>query len=313
MVGREKKVILFGAVRSSNLVLDVLIRKGVTVEKVFSLDESVSQGVSGYYPIHKTAEKAGIECQKFIKINDPAILEQLKELAPDYIFVVGLSQLISKEFLKCAKEGVIGLHPAPLPKYRGRAAMVWQMLLKETQSAVTLFFIDEGMDSGDIIVQEPFLIGENDYAIDVDEKGLRAVEGAMEKVADMLLKGKIDRMPQDHSKATYLLKRGPEDGEIDWTDSVEEIQRLVRAVSKPYPGAFSYYDGRFKLIIWKADKLKNTKYIGTNGQICEITQDYFDIVCKDGLLRVYSYEVEGDNSLEFKRLVVGHKLKKRGV
>lgn len=312
MGGQEKKVILFGSVRSSDLVLKVLLRKGITVEKVFSLDESVSEGVSGYYPIHKTAEEANIEYRKFVKISDVSILEELKRMTPDYIFVVGLSQLISKEFLNCAKGGVIGLHPAPLPKYRGRAAMVWQMLLKETQSAVTLFFIDEGMDSGDIIVQEPFLIGENDYASDVDEKGLRALEKAMEKVADMLLNGEIERKPQDHSKATYLLKRGPEDGEIDWTDSVDDIHRLVRAVSKPYPGAFSYYDGKFKVIIWRADKLENTRYIGINGQICEVTKDYFDVVCKDGLLRVYAYEIEGDNSSEFKRFVVGHKLKRRG-
>ena len=219
--------------------MKVLVENGVNVIRVFSLDESISENVSGYYPIHKTAEY-GISFRKFTKINDDNIVLEIKEIMPDYIFVVGLSQMISKEILNAAVEGVIGLHPAPLPKYRGRAAMVWQMLLKEKISAVSLFFIDEGMDSGDIIIQEPFEIGEYDYAEDLDKKGLIALEKAIKKLAGMILEGNVPRYTQDESKASYLLKRTPEDGEIDWNQSIYDIQLLIRAVSRPYPGAFSY-------------------------------------------------------------------------
>lgn len=98
------------------------------------------------------------------------------------------------------------------------------------------------------------------------------------------------------------MKRTPEDGRIDWKEPAEKIQRLIRAVSKPYPGAFSDYDGKHKVIFWKADYLENKKYYGISGQIAEVTEDYFDIVCEDGLLRVYEYENQ-DNA----RMIVGHK------
>jgi len=304
------KVVVFGSVGSSNLVLTTLINKGVNVIKVYSLDETKSGNVSGYYPIHKTAKAKGIPYTLFTKINTPDIIEDVKSLAPDYIFVVGLSQIISIDLIDCAKEGTIGLHPAPLPKYRGRAAMVWQMLLKEKTSAVTIFFIDEGMDSGDIIVQEPFEIGENDYAEDLDKKGLEALGRAIEKVADMICKGSVSRTPQDHSKATYLLKRGPEDGEIDWSQSVYDIQLLIRAVSRPYPGAFSYYDGKIKIIFWKADVIPNNKYIGLRGQIAEIGTGYIDVVCEGGMLHIYDYEIVDELNKSHK-LFVGHKFKQQ--
>ena len=305
----HKKVIVAGSVKSSNLVLETLIEEGVDVIKVYSYDGDNKTEISGYYPIHETAKRAGIPYRLFTKLNDTSIIKEIKTLSPDYLFVVGLSQIVSKEIIEAAKEGTIGLHPAPLPKYRGRAAMVWQMLLKEKSSAVSMFFIDEGMDTGDIIVQEPFEIGDSDYAEDLDKKGLEALGRAIKKVARMIKEGHVDRFPQDESKAIYLLKRSPEDGEIDWNQPISDIHLLIRAVSRPYPGAFSYYDGNKKVIIWRADILPNTKYIGINGQIAEKTSTSFDVVCKDGLLHVYDYEVCENNDDKPTKLIVGHKLR----
>ena len=96
---------------------------------VFSLDEKYSKNVSGYYPIHKIAEENGIPYHKFRKINEEENINLIKEISPDYIFVIGLSQLIDKEIIDSAKKGVIGYHPTPLPKFRGRAAIPWQILL----------------------------------------------------------------------------------------------------------------------------------------------------------------------------------------
>lgn len=304
----NQRVVVFGSVKSSDVVLRTLIAANVNVIKVYALDESVSANVSGYYPIHNTASEYGISYSKFVKINAPEIKEELNILAPDYIFVVGLSQLISEDIINAAKEGTIGLHPAPLPKYRGRAAMVWQMLLGEKQSAVTFFFIDSGMDSGDIIVQEPFTIEDTDYAIDMDKKGLVALEKGMKKVAEYIYSGNVPRIKQDESKATYLLKRTPEDGQINWNESIYGIHKLVRAVSHPYPGAYSYYDGIHKTIIWRADIQENKKYIGFNGQIAELNDDYIDVVCKDGILHITDWEVISDE-VPLRKMYVGHKFK----
>jgi len=298
------KSILIGSVVSSKIVLEEMLKVGFPINMVFSLDEKYSENVSGYYPIHEIAEKSGIPYKKFKKIGTPDNVELIRELSPDYIFVIGLSQIINKEIINMARRGVVGFHPTPLPKFRGRAAMVWQVLLGVHETKCTLFMIDEGMDSGDILGQEDYLIEDTDYALDIERKLCETISKLTKKVLKQIMAGSIKPIKQNEAEATYLLIRRPEDGLIDWKEPVEKIQRLVRAVSKPYPGAFSWYDGVHKIIIWKADYLKNRKYIGIPGQICEIYDDYFDIVGCDGLIRVWNYD-----NVDNVKLIVGHKLK----
>ena len=119
-----------------------------------------------------------------------------------------------------------------------------------------------------------------------------------------MVDGTLNPIKQNEDEATYLLKRTPEDGLIDWNQTISDIHRLIRAVSRPFPGAFGMYDGEHKIIIWRAEILDNTKYVGMNGQIAEITADHIDVVCNGGLLRVTEYENE-DNV----KLFVGHKLR----
>lgn len=298
------KFVLIGSVRSSECALEIMIKKNINLQMVFSLDEAYSENVSTYRPIHELAEKNGIPYKKFRKINDFENLEILREIEPDYIFVIGLSQLVKKELLACAKKGVIGYHPAPLPKFRGRAAIVWQILLGIKESAVSLFYLDEGTDSGDIICQEKFLIGDNDYAEDVLQSAKAAALEAISKGIDLILDPMFVPQKQNHDDATYLLKRSPDDGVIDWNDEGEHIQRFIRAVSKPYPGAFSLYEGKQKVIFWKADFIKTNKYYGFNGQIVSKTDKYIEILCKNGLLRVFEYE-----NLSVVKLMVGHRFR----
>ena len=298
------KVVLIGSVYSSNVVLEEMIALDFPINMVFSLDEQYSENVSGYYPIHKTAAPNSIPYKLFKKINDEDNIKILQEINPDYIFVIGLSQIVGKAVISSAKKGVIGSHPTPLPKFRGRAAMVWQILLGIRESAVTMFFIDAGMDSGDIIAQEPYYIDDIDYAEDLDKKGLEALSRLAKKVLQQILANSVNRIKQNEDEATYLLKRTPEDGQIDWHQPCEEIQRLIRAVSRPYPGAFSFYEGKHQVIFWKADFEENKKYFGIPGQIAEISDHELVIVCVDGLLRVFDY-----SNTDAVKFTVGHKFK----
>ena len=298
------KSILIGSVGSSKEMLRAMIEVNLPVSCVFSADESISGQISGYEPIHEMAKENGIPFIKFIKINDPENVKVIQDIAPDYIFVVGLSQLVKKEIIDAAKIGVVGFHPTALPKMRGRAANVWQVLLGIHEAKVSLFFIDEGMDSGDILGQEPFFIEDTDYAMDVRRKIDEAAARLSKRVLKQMIDGTLMPVKQNEEEATYLLRRGPEDGLIDWDWPIQKIHRLVRAVSKPFPGAYGMYDGKHKLIIWRADILENHKYIGMNGQIAEIVEDHIDVVCEDGLLRITEFE-NTDNVL----LRVGHKLR----
>lgn len=298
------KSIVIGSVGSSKIVLEEMLKINFPVDMVFSLDEEYSKNVSGYFPLHEMAAQNNIPYRKFKNINKPEHINTIKEIDPDYIFVVGLSQLVSKELINSAKIGVIGYHPTNLPKHRGRAPIVWQILLGVKKTKCSLFFINEGVDSGEIIGQEEYIIEDTDYAMDVIFKSRKALMKLARRVLPKMLDNTLETKAQNEEEATYLLRRTPEDGKINWNDSVENIQRLIRAVSRPYPGAFSDYDGVHKVVFWKADYMENKKYFGIPGQIAQVTENYIDIVCVDGLLRVYEYE-----NLDGVKIVEGHKFK----
>lgn len=296
--------VLIGAVGTSKEMLEAMIDTKFPISHVFSVDERYSDNISGYQPIHIIAEENQIPFTKIHKINDSENAEIIQAIEPDYIFVIGFSQLVKKEIIDTAKVGVIGFHPTALPKMRGRAANVWQVLLGIHETKCSMFFIDEGIDSGDILGQQEYVIEDTDYALDVERKINEASGKLFRKVLKEIMEGTSHPWKQDEKEATYLLKRNPEDGLIDWNDSITDIHRLIRAVSKPYPGAYGLYDGKHQLIIWRAEMMENKKYIGLNGQIAEVTEDYIDVVCKDGLLRITDYE-NVDNA----KLLVGHKMR----
>lgn len=302
------KSVLIGSVHSSRVVLEELIATGNPPMMVYSLDEAVSQNISGYDPIYEVAQDHGIPFRKFRKISTPEHVEELRQLAPDYLFVVGLSQLVGEPILQTAKQGVVGLHPTPLPKFRGRAAMVWQILLGMRESAITLFLIDKGMDSGPILDQEPFLIGEDDYAADMERSCLEALRRLCRRLFPQMAAGTVRPVPQDETQATYLLKRSPEDGLIDWSLPAQEIRRLIRATSHPYPGAFSHYDGKRLVTFWRADVVDNYRYIGFPGQIAYKEGNILYVLAGDGaLLRMTEYDCQTEGPL-----LVGHRFRQKG-
>ena len=281
-----------------------MIEMDFDVSYVFSLDEKYSDNVSGYDPIHLLAEENGIPNKTFRKINDEENVKIIKEINPDYIFVIGLSQLVSDEIINAAKVGCVGFHPAPLPKFRGRAANVWQHLLGVKESKCTLFFIDNGVDSGDILGQETYYINDGDYAKDVCDAIEKAEYRLVKKVLSEIKNGTLKPVKQNDEEATYTLKRTPEDGLIDWSLEAKKLHLFIRAISKPYPGAYSMYDGKHKFIIYKADLLENNKYYGFNGQIAKINKDSIDVVVNGGLLRILDYE-----NVDDVKLIEGHRFR----
>ena len=296
--------ILVGSVYSSKIVLEEMIRTGFPVDMVFSLDPRYSENVSGYYPIHELAAENNIPYTLFRKIGDEENIEIMRRIGPDYIFVIGLSQLVDKRILDLPGNGCIGFHPTPLPKFRGRAAMVWQVLLGVHETKCTFFKLDEGMDSGDIIGQEDYYIDDDDYAEDVGVKLLDALRRLSRKVFSSIIDGTVTAYKQNEDEATYLMIRRPEDGLIDWKQPAADIHRLIRAVSRPYPGAFGMYDGRHQVIIWRADIVENKNIIGIPGQICRVSDTSIDILASDGIIRATDFE-----NVDGVKLFVGHKLK----
>jgi len=179
-------------------------------------------------------------------------VQVIKKLQPDIVVMCGWRQIIGKDVMAVPKAGFVGFHPTLLPKGRGPAPIINTILNGENHSGVTMFYVDDSLDGGDVVGQEPFDITADDYASDVYEKVIEAGKKLVKKFLPLLVEGKAPRIKQDESKATQFGKRSLKDNEIDLRDSPETIQRKIRALSKPYRGAYIKV-GDKKLVIWKAE------------------------------------------------------------
>lgn len=255
---------------------------------------NISDYCDQYNPL---CNKHKIPLYEIDDINDARIKAKLKELEPDFIFVFGWSQIIDKEILKIPKSGCLGTHPSILPRNRGSAAIPWQILNNEKISAVTLFYLEEGLDSGDIVAQEIFEVDGDETAESFYQKVIEAGKKSIQKNLHLLLKGEAKRTPQNHLLATYLGRRTPEEGIINWSHDNEHIYKLIRAVGKPYLGAYTYYNYK-KIIILEAEPSRQTNYCGTIGSILEKLDDGVLVQTGRGLLKIKRINVEGEGDFK---------------
>ncbi|MEZ4683737.1 MAG: formyltransferase family protein [Caldilineaceae bacterium] len=181
----------------------------------------------------------------------------------DLMFAVSWRYLIPAKVYRQPRLGTFVFHDSLLPAYRGFSPTVWSIINGEPQTGVTLFQIADNVDEGDIVAQQAVPIGPDDTIATVMEEVTQGYLSLLEQNLDKLLCGCAARYPQDHSLATYTGKRLPEDNRIDWYDSTERIYNLIRAVSQPYPGAYTDLCGR-RLRVWAAKRLVNQRrYIGS--------------------------------------------------
>jgi methionyl-tRNA formyltransferase/UDP-4-amino-4-deoxy-L-arabinose formyltransferase/UDP-glucuronic acid dehydrogenase (UDP-4-keto-hexauronic acid decarboxylating) len=172
----------------------------------------------------------------------------VRSINPDLICVASWSYIIPPEMLELPTIGTIGFHYSMLPERRGGAPLNWAIIdgLKET--GITLFYMDEGIDSGDIIAQRAFSIDENDTVKELLDKIEVIAPDLLAENIGGIENGTANRVRQDESLATYTTRRRPEDGEIDWSKTEREIYDFVRALAPPYPCAFTTVGNR-KLVV----------------------------------------------------------------
>ncbi len=186
------------------------------------------------------------------KMSNPEYIEALQTWQPDFGLAIGWYYMIPRSVRDKFPRSVIGIHASLLPKYRGGAPLVWAMIKGETKTGVTLFYLDDGVDTGNIIAQKEIDIGRDDTIKILYDKAVQASIDLVREFIPLIRSGIAPRIPQDHAVATQFPQRRPEDGLIDWSRGAEEIRNFIRAQTKPYPGAFTIIGGK-KIIIWEAD------------------------------------------------------------
>lgn len=282
-------IVFIGCVQFSHATLQhVLTQNGVRVVGVITKKKSVQN--ADFQSLETLASEAGIPCFFDDQNSQDAMGEWLEHINPDVIYCFGWSSLLKNKILNIPALGIIGYHPAALPKNRGRHPIIWALALGLGETGSTFFFMDEGADSGDILNQRIVPIAAADDAASLYRKLTSVALEQITEFTSQLVAGTYQRIKQDHTSANYWRKRSKIDGIIDWRMSAKSIHNLVRALTRPYPGASCLYDAK-EVRIWKTrivdacDPVVNIEA----GKVLEVNQSAITVKCGDGILEILEH------------------------
>ncbi len=231
--------------------LDVLFNYGFDIAAVFTHEDDPDENC-WFGSVKKWAELKNIAVYTTEKVNSPDWIAKIAAINPDVIFSFYYRKMIGREILDLPKIGAFNLHGSFLPAYRGRCPINWVIINGEAQSGVTLHYMIDKPDAGDIVGQKAVAIDLSDTAKTLYDKLCGAAKDLLDELLPLIMKGLIPRRKQDLKAGSYYGGRRPGDGRIDWNKSADEIYNLIRAVTEPYPGAFALLDNDEKIIIWWA-------------------------------------------------------------
>jgi methionyl-tRNA formyltransferase len=269
--------------------LDVLVRRGENIVGVFTHKDNPKEEI-WFKSVAVLARAHGIPVYTPESVNTPEWTENIRSMSPDIILSFYYRNMISEKILSIPRLGAYNMHGSVLPKYRGRVPINWAVLHGERETGATLHHMVKRADAGDIVDQEAVPIGPDDTAFDVFNNVTIAAQKVLERQIDAIKAGKAPRIQQDESQATYFGGRRPEDGRIDWTQSAERIYNLIRAVTHPYPGAFTEFNGQ-RFFIWQAKPLG--RGAGKPGTV--LSTDPLRVATGSGSIEITRYQWEGDH------------------
>lgn len=283
----EPRVLLAAYSEVGVVCLEELLSQGARVIGVFTHADDQFEEI-WFRSVAVTASKAGIPVFTPEDINAPEEIRRIRALRPDFLFSFYYRKMITQEILSIPPLGAFNMHGSLLPRYRGRACVNWAVLKGERKTGATLHAMTSRADAGDIVDQEPVSIEFTDTSRDVFMKVKDAARKIMSRSWPLLREGRSIRRPQDETLATTFGRRTPGDGLIDWNDSATGIYNLVRAVTHPFPGAFTHLGGK-KLFIWKAWPLE-ADVSGKPGKVLGLNP--FIVCAGEGVLRIDHCQIE---------------------
>lgn len=247
-------------------------------------------------PVKRAAAEAGLEVFQPPKLKEPSTVEFLSKFRPDFIVVVAYGHIIPKWMIELPKQGCINLHASLLPKYRGAAPIQWAIMRGESVTGVTTMKIDEGLDTGDILLKREIAIQGEDTTETLSEHLSGAGADLMADTLWKLVRDEIQPQPQDHAQATLAPILKKEDGRIAWTLSAEEIGWRVRGL-RPWPGAYTGFRSK-NLHIWSAAPVTGQSGLGHEPGTLLTERGALRVVCGQGtLLELRELQLEGRKRL----------------
>ena len=279
------RIVVHGQQAFGKAVLEALLKREEKLVAVYAAPEKPGQKAD---PLKEAAVAAGLPVYQPASYRKPEVWEEFRTLKPDLQVMAFVTLFVPEDFLTIPTHGSIQYHPSLLPKGRGASAINWPIIQGETETGLSIFWPDNGLDTGDVLLQKKTPISDTDSlgSVYFDRLFPMGVEAMMEAV-DLVKAGKAPRIKQDENLATYEGRCGPENAKIDWGKPWRQIHNLIRGCN-PAPGAWTTIEGK-TLQIFEAKPLpaKDPKGIaGKIGEVAEISNDGFSVVCADGRIKV---------------------------
>ena len=281
--------------------LEELLRQGADIRLIFTHEDSPTEEI-WFESVRELADRHGIPYLT-TDINLPENRERVREIAPGFLLSFYYRNMIKPQVLELARHGALNLHGSYLPKYRGRVPVNWAVINGETETGATLHYMVEKPDAGDIVDREKVSIEFTDTSLDVFNKVTAAAVTVIGRSWPRLVAGTAPRIPMDLREGNYYGGRKPADGLIDWTKSAVQIYNLIRGVTHPYPGAFSFLEEK-KVIVWSAWPVEGS---GEQGMI--VSTSPLLVGTGDGLLEIRTLQIEEGEELAASQFTGNHILK----
>ncbi len=261
--------------------LEELVRLGSEIALVITHEDDPGENI-WFRSVAELARRYRLPVFAPAEVNSVAWIDCVADCRPNFLFSFYYRKLLRREFLEIPTHGALNLHGSLLPRYRGRCPVNWAIIHDEKQTGLTLHYMTEKADAGDIVAQLAVPIDDGDTALSVYRKLTEVAPRLLREIYPLLCAGKAPRIPQDPTLATYFGGRRPEDGRIDWRRSAREVFNLVRAVTRPYPGAFALWHGR-ELKVWRASIAEGVALGGRPGEVLQ-TAPSLVVQCGRGAL-----------------------------
>lgn len=276
------------------MAIQTLHEMGEKICAVFTHADDANENV-WFGSVEKCAQSLGIPVFAPPNPNTPEWIKKIEAMRPEIIFSFYYRKLICDAILTIPPKGGLNLHGSLLPKYRGRAPVNWVLVHGEKETGLTLHYMIAKPDAGEIVAQKKVSVAEADTALTLYKKLVPLTREILMETIPLLAKGTAAKIPQDETKASYFGGRKPEDGKIDWKKSSREIYNLVRAVTHPYPGAFTFSEGK-KTFIWQSE-LKEYRRPKSQGSGMIISATPFIVSCMQGSLVIQQIQTENEQEL----------------
>lgn len=259
-----------------------------------------------YSPVKQFGLDNDIEVIQPKRMKDEEVIAKIKEINPDLIVVVAYGKILPKEIIDIPKYGIINVHSSLLPKYRGASPIHSAILNGDKESGVSIMYIEEGLDSGDVILKETCEITEDDTLGTLHDRLKELGAIGLEKALKLIEVGEVKAEKQDDSKATFVKPITKEQAKIDWNNTKEVIFNQIRGLN-PFPGAYTHNEKNENIKIYKSEKLEK-EYVGENGTVMEMTKKGPVVKVANGALRLLEIKFEGKKLQSGADVVNGRKM-----